>query len=116
MLGVSFPAFAGDTGEVQFQTYCSACHKVTGLGVPHAFPALAGDKFVRSDGAAVARVVLNGRGGMPAFRGSLSDDQIAAIISYVRSAWGNKAPPVAAATVAAARSGIATVPQGLQAH
>jgi mono/diheme cytochrome c family protein len=64
----------------------------------------------------VARLVLNGRGGMPAFRNSLSDDQLAAIITYVRSAWGNKAPPVTAATVAAARISATPPPRGIQAH
>lgn len=51
--GAASPALGADKGEVQFQTYCSACHKVTGLGVPHAFPALAGDRFLKGDGGAL---------------------------------------------------------------
>jgi mono/diheme cytochrome c family protein len=89
-----------------------------GQGVPGAFPALAGDKIVQGPGAGMAVVVINGRGGMPAFGGDLSDDTIAAIMSYVRSSWGNKAAPVSPAEVAAARAstGVEHAASALQAH
>ena len=54
---------------------------------------------------AVAQVLLNGRGGMPNFREDLTNEQIAAVLSYVRASWGNHAPPLDAATVAAAQGG-----------
>jgi len=65
----------------------------------------------------VAAVVLNGRGGMPTFKADLTDAQIAAALTYVRSAWGNHAPAIEPATVAAVRAkGAAPTAVGLQAH
>ena len=112
---LSTPAAAAD-GQALFLGNCSACHQATGLGVPGAFPALAGDKFVTGDGKTVAHVVLFGRGGMPAFKGDLGDADIAAILTYVRSAWGNKAPPVTPADVAVVRGGDPPPVHTLQAH
>jgi cytochrome c6 len=93
-------AAASGSGEEVFAQNCSACHQLTGKGIPGAFPALAGDSFVQGTPDKVALTLLNGRGGMPSFRNDLSDAQIAAVISYVRSAWGNQAPPIDAALVA----------------
>jgi mono/diheme cytochrome c family protein len=111
-------AAAQPTGEQLFNDNCSACHQKTGLGVKGAFPALAADKLVTGPAPQVTATVLVGRGGMPAFKSELSDDQLAAIVSYIRAAWGNKAPPVSAADVAATRSRAAALaqPMGLQAH
>jgi mono/diheme cytochrome c family protein len=66
----------------------------------------------------VAHVILNGRGGMPKFGGDLTDEQIAAIATYVRAAWGNAAGAVTAQTVAAERAAGALPPPsaGQQAH
>ena len=99
----SAPATAG--GPELFAENCSACHQTTGKGIEGAFPALAGDKFVTGDPANPVSVVLNGRGGMPTFRDSLDDAQIAAILSYVRGAWGNKAAAVPAGVVTKLRGG-----------
>jgi mono/diheme cytochrome c family protein len=96
-------AAAGPDGASVFTQNCSACHQVTGKGVPGAFPALDGDPFVKGDPKAVAYVVTHGRGGMPNFSEELTDDEIAAALTYVRSSWSNHASPVDAATVAAAR-------------
>lgn len=93
------------SGEQQFNQYCSACHQRTGMGVPRAFPALKGDKVTLGPAGPLAAVVLNGRGGMPAFKAQLSDEDLAAILTYVRGAWGNKAQAIAAADVARARGG-----------
>ena len=103
------------TGEALFVDNCSACHQKTGLGIPGAFPALAGDKVVLGDPAALAATVLYGRGGMPAFKDSLTDPILADVVSYVRGAWGNRARPIAPAVFAKARTG---PPPGstLQAH
>jgi cytochrome c6 len=113
----SAPARAQDAGQAQFLSSCSACHQATGLGIKGAFPPLAGSVFAQGDPATVAALVLNGRGGMPSFKGDLNDAQIAAALSYVRSAWGNSAGPITADQVAAARAGgAAAAPKGLQAH
>jgi cytochrome c6 len=102
----SAPALAA--GPELFAENCSACHQLTGKGIEGAFPALAGDPFVTGDPAKPVAVVLNGRGGMPTFRDSLDDAQIAAVLSYVRSAWGNKAGVIAPAFVAKLRGGADT--------
>lgn len=94
---------------------CAACHQPTGLGVKGAFPALAGDPFVVGASGQVINVVLNGRGGMPAFKDELNDAQLAAAISYIRTGWSNRAKPVSPAEVAAARTS-APKARSLQAH
>jgi cytochrome c6 len=91
-------------GKQIFATNCAACHQATGLGIPGAFPALKGNKFVQGDPTAVMATVLKGRGGMPTFAESLDDANLAAVISYVRSGWGNTASPVTEADVKAVRT------------
>ena len=89
-------------GAAVFKQNCVACHQDHGQGVPGSFPALAGDRFVQGDPKAAAHLLLNGRGGMPNFREDLTNEQIAAVLSYVRGSWGNHAAPIDVATVAAA--------------
>jgi mono/diheme cytochrome c family protein len=90
-------------GKTVFATNCAACHQAGGTGIPGAFPALKGNTFVAGDGNLVIATVLKGRGGMPAFAESIDDAQLAAVISYVRTSWGNQAGAVTAADVAAVR-------------
>lgn len=101
-------ARSGDTlaadGATLFKENCSACHQPAGQGVPGAFPALAGDTFVVGDPRGPAYVVTHGRGGMPNFSEDLDDTQIAAILSFVRSSWGNKADALTPDLVAKVRS------------
>jgi mono/diheme cytochrome c family protein len=101
-------ALAQDPGRDAYATNCSACHQPTGQGIKGAFPALAGDPFVDGAPAPVIAVVLTGRGGMPPFKAGLTDTQIAAAVSYIRSAWRNAAPAVTPAAVAVVRAGAAT--------
>jgi len=116
-LALAAPAAAATDGQQVFLANCAACHQATGLGRPPTFPALKGDKFLQGPKGPVLATVLNGRGGMPAWKTELSDEEVAAAVSYVRTAWGNKAPPITPKEVAAARSGGKTTPQkGLQAH
>jgi cytochrome c6 len=96
---------AGSDGAPLFEANCAACHQSKGEGIAGAFPALAGNAFVTGDPKPVVQTLLNGRGGMPAFRDDLKDDQLAAIVSFVRASWGNKAPPIAPADFAAGRAG-----------
>jgi mono/diheme cytochrome c family protein len=92
-------------GATLFKQNCSACHQPQGQGVQGAFPALAGNKFVQGEPTKVAYVLLNGRGGMPTFREDLSNEQIAAVLTFVRSSWGNHAGPVTVGIVARAQGG-----------
>jgi mono/diheme cytochrome c family protein len=97
-------------GKALFGKNCAACHQATGLGIPGAFPALKGNVFAQGDPAIVIATVLKGRAGMPAFATSLDDEKLAAILTYVRSAWGNKASAIAVPDVAAVRSTASIAP------
>jgi cytochrome c6 len=89
---LAVPALASAaTPQSQFLDNCSACHQATGKGVKGAFPALAGSPLVQGDPKIVITTVLNGRAGMPAFKDDLTDADLAAILTYVRGSWGNKA-------------------------
>lgn len=110
------PALAAPDGKALFAANCSACHQAQGEGIEGAFPALAKNKFVVGDPKVVASTVLNGRGGMPAFRDSLQDDQLSAILSFVRSSLGNKAPAIPTDTFAAVRTGKMKVERPMPVH
>lgn len=102
--GLAAPlAASAETGQETFKNNCEACHQATGLGIKDAFPALKGSKVVLGPPAGVITTVLNGRAAMPAFKSQLNDAQLAGVITYVRSAWGNKASPVKPAEVRAKR-------------
>ncbi|MDB5842527.1 MAG: coxB [Herminiimonas sp.] len=77
-------------GEKVYAANCVACHQATGKGVPGAFPALDGSPVVNGPKAGQLQVVLNGRKGMPSFK-QLSDTEIAAVVTYTRNSWSNKA-------------------------
>ena len=92
-------------GEKVYAANCVACHQASGRGAPPAFPPLAGSKVVNGPEQAQIDVVLNCRPGtaMAAFAKQLSDTDIAAVITYTRQAWGNKASDVQPAEVKARR-------------
>jgi mono/diheme cytochrome c family protein len=93
-------------GKALFMKNCAACHQATGKGIPGAFPALAGSKFVQGKGSDVASVLLKGRGGMPDFSDSLSDRDIATVLTFVRGNWGNKADGLTEADVTTLRAAL----------
>lgn len=102
-------------GEAVFNRQCVACHMASGQGIPGAFPPLAGSDFLheyrdKSIAAVVAGlagpITVNGvqyNGVMPSFA-HLSDADIAAVLSYVFTSWGNTVEPVETAEVAAIRA------------
>lgn len=105
-----------DQGKLLYSQTCSACHQPAGTGVPGAFPPLAGSEWVLAPKPdRLVRIVLHGLSGpitvkgqtynsvMPGQAQTLGDDQIAAVLTYIRSAWGNTASPVSASDVASAR-------------
>jgi cytochrome c6 len=103
----SAPSRAQDMdGKALFMKNCAACHQASGKGIPGAFPALAGSKFVQGQGSDVAAVLLKGRGGMPDFSDSLNDRDIATVLTFVRSNWGNKAGGLSEAEVVALRASL----------
>ncbi len=78
-------------GEQAYQKVCSVCHKPNGSGMPPAFPALKGGKVTTGPVSGHIDIVLNGKTGtaMQAFGNQLSSEEIAAVITYERNAWGN---------------------------
>jgi len=92
-------------GEKVYMANCSACHQPTGKGMPPAFPALDGSKTVNGPKAAHIATVVKGRPGTAmASWAHLSDDDIAAVVTYERNSWGNKTgDAIQPAEVAAAR-------------
>ncbi len=96
-------------GEKVYAANCVACHQGSGKGIVGAFPALDGSKIVLGPKADQIQVVLKGRQGtaMQAFGLQLNDVEIAAVIDYTRSAWGNAGkgqdPVVMPAEIKAAR-------------
>ena len=109
--GAQSPASAPPAdGQTLFAKNCAACHQATGKGIPGAFPALAGNAFVQGAPAEVATVLLKGRGGMPDFSNSLDDGEIAAVLTHVRTSWGNRAAPLSEQDVAAQRAALGVAP------
>ena len=78
-------------GEKVYGANCIACHQANGKGIPGAFPALDGSVIVNGPKAGQVDILLNGKNAMPAWKAVLSDTDIAAVITYTRNAWSNKA-------------------------
>ncbi len=91
-------------GAAVYAANCVACHQDSGKGVPGAFPALDGSKVVNGPKGDQIAMLLNGKNAMPSWK-TLSDVEIAAVITYTRNHWSNKAGQnmVQAAEVLAAR-------------
>jgi len=106
-------------GAKIYAATCQACHQVTGLGLANQFPPLAGSEWVTGREDRLILIIVHGitgeievegetfNGLMPTWGPSFGDDDVAAVATYVRRAWGNKASPVSAATVTRVRSAFA---------
>ena len=102
-------------GDMVFAGVCQACHQVDGKGVEGKYPPLAGAEWLLQDSFTPARIVLFGLEGeisvkgngfdnkMPEFQDKLSDEEIAAAISFARSSFGNKGAAVVPAQVDSVR-------------
>lgn len=89
-------------GAQLFALNCAPCHQPNGEGTLRTFPALNGNALVTAPNPqGLIEVVLHGRNIMPSFAGRLSAQEIAAILSYMRTAWRNHAPPITTEQVAA---------------
>jgi len=107
-------------GQAIYRDQCAACHQIDGKGVPQLFPSLAESPGVRSrDATTLIRIVLRGARsvataqeptapGMPSFGRQLNDEQIAAVVSYVRNAWGRPAAAVAPGDVSKMRDALSS--------
>ena len=111
--GASGAAPAVD-GKQLYNAKCVACHQSTGMGVAGVFPPVAASEWVLGDEKILTNILLHGvngemivkgnksNGAMPAWK-SLSDDELAAVLTYIRSDWGNAAPPIKAETIKSQR-------------
>ena len=107
-----------ERGGRLYERHCASCHGAQGQGVPKAYPPLAGNRAITMTATDnLVQVVLYGgfppatRGnprpfGMPPFATSLSDADVAAVVTYIRSAWGNKAAPLTELAVTQQRSSV----------
>ncbi|HTU82763.1 MAG TPA: cytochrome b N-terminal domain-containing protein [Candidatus Acidoferrales bacterium] len=104
---------AAAAGAKVYSANCASCHGAQGQGAPGAFPPLAGNPTVTGDPNKVVGIVLGGlhgsitvngqtyNGQMPAWKGTLSNDDVANVITYIRGSLGdNKASAVTTAQVA----------------
>ena len=107
-------------GRKMYEQNCSICHQPGGTGVPGQFPPLAGSDWVLEEGPnRIIKLILNCIQGpitvsgqqfnnsMVPWRDTMTDEQIAAVATYIRSTWGNKAPPVKPEDVKAQREATA---------
>jgi mono/diheme cytochrome c family protein len=110
---------AAGSGEQLYQQRCVSCHQADGQGLAGAFPPLAGSEYALAANKAVPiRIVLHGMQGPVTVKGvqyngvmppggagiALSDEEAAAVLTYVRSAWGNNASAVTPQEVASERA------------
>ena len=100
------PAGAAVDGKALFAAHCAACHQASGQGLPGVFPPLDGSEWVNGKPRVLANILLHGvsgklvvagkdyDGAMPSFA-QLGDAELAALASYVRGSWSNKADALA---------------------
>lgn len=97
-----------NAGQDVYRNLCQGCHQPDGRGQEKLAPTLVGSPLLLTAPEIPARVLLNGKEGgvglMPPIGGAISDDQLAAVLTYVRREWGNTAAPVDASVIKAVRS------------
>jgi ubiquinol-cytochrome c reductase cytochrome b subunit len=103
----------GAAGAPVYAANCAGCHGAAGAGQPGVFPPLAANPYVTGDPKQVIHTLNYGLSGaikvgsasysgmMPAWKGNLTPQQIADVITYIRGNWGNTGSAVTAADVAA---------------
>jgi mono/diheme cytochrome c family protein len=102
-------------GGAIYRDQCSACHGLDGKGVAELFPSIADSSMVKSnDPTTSIRIVLRGArsvgtsaqptaSGMPSYGRQLNDDEVAAVLTYMRNSWGGAANPVTSEEVSKVR-------------
>lgn len=134
LCALTLPLSAQDGGQL-YTLYCSACHGADGKGAANGtFPPLAMSPYIAGEPDRAIKIILHGLAGpinvlgktynleMPPQGAAMPDDQIAAVLTHVRSSWGNKESPVSADTVKKIRAATAsrtehwTAPELLKLH
>jgi mono/diheme cytochrome c family protein len=97
-----------DAGREVYRNICQACHQPDGRGLDRVAPTLIGSVLALAPADITARILLNGKEGpvglMPPLGLTLTDDQVAAALTYVRREWGQTGTPVDPAAVRAVRA------------
>jgi mono/diheme cytochrome c family protein len=100
-----------DAGQEIYKTVCEACHQPDGRGREKLAPSLVGSELALGPDGIPARILINGKEGsvglMPPLGAGMTDEQVAAVLTYVRRAWGQPASPVTPASVSGVRSQVA---------
>ena len=103
------------TGEQIYAQVCSACHQTNGEGLAGMYPPLAGSEWMEKNSETLIKILLHGLMGEIEVKGAkynnimspwgpvLSDEEVANVLTYVRSSWGNTGVPVTAEEVKAVR-------------
>lgn len=102
---------AGGPGAAVFNAKCAVCHQMTGKGIPNVYPPLSGSEIAKGNPVLPISIVLHGFNGpitrnganfngvMQPWQADLTDQQIADVLTFVRSSWGNNAPAIDAGAV-----------------
>lgn len=93
-------------GEELYASVCAACHQADGRGLEGVAKSLVGSRWALANPPQVVRIILHGKEGemlMPPLGQSMTDEQIAAVLTYVRRSWGNEASAISPDQVAEAR-------------
>jgi mono/diheme cytochrome c family protein len=105
-----------ELGRSKYEQVCALCHNSDGAGKPNQAPPLAGSEWVVGSPNQLIRIPLSGLTGplqvkgetwnlaMPAMGVTMSDEELAAVLTYMRSSWGNKAAPITADQVKSVRA------------
>jgi mono/diheme cytochrome c family protein len=100
-----------DAGRTVYQNLCLACHQADGRGREKVANSLVGSPFILATAGVPVRILLNGKEGpnglMPPLGAAMDDEQIAAVLTYVRREWGNTATPIDGPAVAQIRKQVA---------
>ncbi len=109
-----------EIGKKVFNQNCASCHQANGLGLPGTYPPLAASHWVSGSTKRLTALVLKGmqgpvviegksyNGAMPAWGRDFNDKKMAAVLSYIRSAWGNTAGEITPEQVAVVRAEFAS--------
>ena len=97
-----------EAGREIYRNVCQACHQPDGRGLERVAPPLVDSVLALAPAEITSRILLNGKEGpvglMPPIGSTLTDDQIASVLTYIRREWGQTGDPVDTGTVRTARA------------
>jgi len=111
-----------ELGRAKFEMVCALCHNSDGTGKPNQAPTFVGSEWVLGSSKRLISIPLAGLSGpltvkgetwnlaMPAMGATLTDEELAAVLTYMRQSWGNKADPITPDEVKAVRAEVGNRP------